>query len=153
MNYCQSINQFFHFFVAELECVFAKARATATATTAAAITQLLLQEPEVEHPGREYSEAWATTPPIQDLMLNTTVIERPMGCRGIRRGRGRGRRRRMALDAVALAPGQESQANINPEMHQRVITMLPQPTAQLDQNYLIDLLTRIDDKFAAIRVS
>ncbi len=43
--------------------------------------------------------------------------------------------------------------NIDPEMRQRVITMLPQPTTQLDQSYLIDLLMQIDDKFAMIGVS
>ncbi len=46
----------------------------------------------------------------------------------------------MALDAVLSAPSRESQLIVDPEMCQRVIVMLPQPTAQLDQSYLIDLL-------------
>ncbi len=84
-------------------------------------------------------------------MLYTAMVKQPVGCHGIGHGRGCGQG--MARDEVESAPGRESQPNIDPKVRKRVIMMLPQPAAQLNQSYLIDLLTRTDDKFTAIGVS
>ncbi len=100
-------------------------------------------------------------PPVQDptplpqLYSDIViVVECPPGMRGI--GRGRGRSQGMTRDAVPLAPGRKSQAKIEEEAEecdQWVMSELPQPTSSLTDATMANLLSQINDKFYAIRVS